>query len=332
MRNGFSDFGIGFLAGNELSQMVKMAQEAESKGFTHCWIAEDYFFGGAFSTATACAMNTSSIEIGIGVINPYTRHPALTAMELGALDYASNGRAIFGIGASNIRWIQEQMGIPFAKPLTATKECVEIVSNLLLDREVVYKGSVFDTGRIHLEFEPLRPRIPVYMGVKGPKALELAGEIADGVLTSIMTSAGYVRYAVEHIKQGAHNAGRDISGIKVAGYLAIYVSRDRAEAREAVKPMIAKYLGIHGIHPILTTAGMKEAEIMPFREALIQGRLATDMVTDWMIDTFAIAGTPDECRSKLKDVVDAGINRPIAFEIPGIPIQETIRQITEYLM
>ena len=85
-------FGTGLLSGNELPSLIKISKKAEELGFASCWIAEDYFYGGAFSTATACALNTSSIKIGIGVINPYTRHPALTAMEVGALDVASNGR------------------------------------------------------------------------------------------------------------------------------------------------------------------------------------------------------------------------------------------------
>jgi len=162
-------FGTGFLGGNELPNLIKMSRMAEELGFTSCWIAEDYFYGGAFSTATACALNTSSIKIGIGVINPYTRHPALTAMEVGALDVASNGRTILGIGASNKRWIQEQAGITYKKPLAAMKESVEIIRGLLQGDRVCKKGEYFDTGEIKLEFKPYRPQIPIFLGVKGQK-------------------------------------------------------------------------------------------------------------------------------------------------------------------
>ncbi|MEH7251180.1 LLM class flavin-dependent oxidoreductase [Neobacillus niacini] len=85
------NFGIGFLAGNDLYHTIKMAKRAEEAGFNNCWIAEDYFYGGAFATATAYALNTSKIDIGIWVINPYTRHPALITMETAALDACSKG-------------------------------------------------------------------------------------------------------------------------------------------------------------------------------------------------------------------------------------------------
>lgn len=324
-------FGTGFLAGNELQHTIKMAKLAEKLGFSSCWIAEDYFYGGAFSTATACAMDTSSINIGIGVINPYSRHPVLSTMELAALDAISEGRIILGLGSSNARWIEEQMGVPFKRPLTAMKESAEIINGLLNGEEIQYNGTHFQTGKVKLEFKPFRPHIPVYLGVKGPKALQMAGRVADGVLTSIMTSEAYVQFVKDHLAQGAKEAGRNVDEIKIAAYLGISISENREEARAAVKPMIARYLGIHGNHPILTSTKMEKPDIMPFREALVKGLDATHLVTDWMIDTFTVSGTPDECRKKLKSLLDAGIDYPVAFEIPGIPVEETMKQVHTYL-
>ncbi|MDD4569216.1 MAG: LLM class flavin-dependent oxidoreductase [Tepidanaerobacteraceae bacterium] len=325
-------FGTGFLGGNELPSLIKMSRKAEELGFSSCWIAEDYFYGGAFSTATACALNTSSIKIGIGVINPYTRHPALTSMEVGALDVASKGRTILGIGASNKRWMQEQAGIPFKKPLAAMKESVEIIRGLLAGETVCKKGEYFDTGEIKLEFKPYRPQIPIYLGVKGPKALKMAAEIGDGVLMSIMTSAPYVKYVREEIRKAVLSVGRSEKDIKLAAYLAISISENREKARNLVKPMLAKYFGIHGVHKILTCTGMPEEDILRFREAMLQKEDASDLVNDWMIDTFAVAGTPRECRLKIKELVEAGLDHPIAFEIPGVSMEETMEQVHRYII
>ena len=324
-------FGVGFLAGNNLAQMIKMSKVAEENNFISCWIAEDYFYGGAFSTATVCAMNTSSINIGIGVINPYTRHPALTAMELGVLDNASAGRVILGIGASNPYWIEEQMGIPFKKPLSAINDSINIIRALIENSAVEYCGNYFKTGKIELDFSPFRSKIPIYMGVKGPKALQMAGKLADGLLLSIMTSEKYIAYALEKVQEGARQINRALNDLDMAAYLVIYIAEDGQQAREAVKPLIAKYLGLHGIHPILTSTGMDEPEIMRFRKAFLAGKDASDLVTDWMIDTFAVVGTPEKCREKLKSLYQAGITHPIAFQIPGIPIEETIMQIKKYI-
>lgn len=324
-------FSTGFLAGNELKHTIRMAQLAEKLGFETCWVGEDYFYGGAFSAATACAMQTSSIKIGIGVINPYTRHPALSSMEFGALDSISEGRTIIGIGASNKRWIEEQMGIPFKKPLTAMKEMTEIMSGLFGNSAIEYEGELFNTGKISLGFKPYRRHVPIYIGAKGPKVLQMVGESADGVLTSIMTSVPYLSFVKDNIAIGAKKAGRDPNEIKIAAYLIISISENREEAREAVKPMLAQYLGIHGDHPILTTAGMEVDHALAFRECMIKGESADHLIDDWVIDTFTIAGTPEECREKYKRIIQAGVDSPVAFEIPGIPMEETLRQVHDHL-
>ncbi len=326
-----SNFGVGFLAKTGIEELLSGARRAEQLGFSSCWTAEDYFFAGAFSTATACAMATDSIEIGIGVVNPYSRHPVLTAMEAAALDGVSGGRLLLGIGASNKRWIEEQMGVPFRKPLAAMKESVEIIRSLIRGESLEYKGEFFQTGRVDLDFEPYRNSLPIYLGVKGPKALTLAGETADGVITSIMTSRPYVEYVRARLAESASRAGRNPEELRVVSYLVINIDEDREKARKAVKAMIAKYLGIHGVHPILQTTGMSEELMLEFRKALVSGESAEHLVDDLMIDTFAIAGAPEECREKVAELKEAGVDHPVAFQIPGIPVHETMQQVSTHL-
>ncbi|MEH7251181.1 LLM class flavin-dependent oxidoreductase [Neobacillus niacini] len=183
-----------------------------------------------------------------------------------------------------------------------------------------------------MNFEPYRSNVPVYFGVKGPKALRMAGRIADGVLTSIMTSLDYLDYVKERIKEGAEEAGRAHDEIKIASYLLIYISHDVEQAKRLVKPMIAKYLGMHGDHAITRNPGLGETDINLFKRAFIKGEDANKYVKDWMIDTFAIVGTPQDCRQKLQAYREAGVDYPIAFQIPGVPIEETIQQIKEHVL
>ena len=329
MKSNQLNFGIGFLQGDKLQKTIGIVKKAEELGFTHCWIAEDYFYGGAFSTATACAVNTTKINIGIGVINPFTRHPALTAMEFGAFDLVAEGRGILGMGTSNKRWIEEQMGIPFIKPLKTLYESIQIIKKLFSNGEVEFSGNIFNTGKIKLGFKPYKKDIPFFLGLKGPKALNLAGEIADGVLLSIMTSKDYVRYARKKIAEGAEESGRKPEDVKIAAYLVINISENRVKAREQVKPLIGKYLGIHGVHPILTSSGMAEEEILPFRKALLEGKDASNLVTDKLIDKFAIAGTKDECKEKIISIIEAGIDYPVAYEIPGVSLEDSMKNISK---
>lgn len=310
---------LGIFGGHTLEDTVELVRQAEEVGLSACWIFEDYFYGGAFTTATACALNTKNIQIAIGVINPFTRHPVLSAMEAASLDRLSHGRLILGMGGSNAGWIQDKMGIPFEKAITAATEAAEIIKTLVNTRHVSYHGEVFHTGDIELEFETYRSDMPVYLGVKGPKALYKAGRIADGVVLSSCTSIPYISYVKKHLEAGAASVGRDPGEIKIAAYFPTAVNADEKVARDLVRPYLAKFIGIHGYHPIMFEAGLTEEIIRPFKEALAAEKTqeVIELVTDDIVDQLAIAGTPDYCRDKLKRINDAGVSMPIAFELPG---------------
>lgn len=325
------NMGIGFLGSTDLDAAVRNVKLAEELGFAGAWIAEDYFYGGAFTTVATCAAATSKIKLGTGVINPFSRHPVLIAMEAAALDIASHGRLIVGIGTSNLVWMEKKMGIPFQRPLRGLKEGVQILRRLIHGETVTQHGEAFNVTDVHLDLRPCRPDLPIYFGVKGPKALQMAGELGDGILLSLMTSEPYIRYAIEQIRSGRQKVGRDLAGFEVAAYLLISMDDDRRVARERVKPMLAKYLGVHGDHPILRTSGMPLEDIMAFRNAFLTGTNALHLVKDEHIDLFAVAGTPVECREKLSRLIGAGLSHPIAFQISGFPMEQTMRSIVELL-
>lgn len=310
---------VGIFGGHSLEETVALAKHAEKVGMDSCWIFEDYFYGGAFSTATACALNTTSIQIGIGVINPFTRHPTLSAMEAASLDALSHGRLILGMGGSNKGWIQDKAGIPFEKPIQAATEAVDIIRQLVNTGKVHYDGEIFKTGEIELEFDTYRNNMPVYLGVKGPKALYKAGFIADGVVLSSCTSIPYIHYAKKHITEGAIAAGRNPDSLKIAAYFPTSVSDNVKEARDKVRPYLAKFIGIHGYHPIMFEAGLTEDVIRPFKEAAIQGtpQKVVHLVTDDIVEKLAIAGTPSYCKDKLREIHSSGVDMAIAFELPG---------------
>ena len=161
--------------------------------------------------------------------------------------------------------------------------------------------------------------MPVYLGVKGPKALFKAGQIADGVVLSSCTSIPYIAYAKEHIAAGAEAAGRDPAELKMAAYFPTAVSDNEKEARDMVRPYLAKFIGIHGYHPIMFEAGLSEETIRPFKDALAQGKTSDviPLVTDDIVDRLAIAGNAAYCKDKLAAINAAGVSMPIAFELPG---------------
>jgi 5,10-methylenetetrahydromethanopterin reductase len=313
--------GIAFMGAEPPSRVAAWARAAEGAGFGSAWIIEDYFHPGAYALAAAAAAVTERLAIGLGVVNPYTRHPALLAMETAALAGIAPGRVVLGLGSSNRRWIEAQMGIPFKAPLGGLRECVEIVRRLLAGERVTFRGETFTVDDVALEWRPPEA-VPVLLGVKGPKALRLAGEIADGVLCSVLASPGHVR----RVRQTT-GAGRP--GFTVLAYVIVAVGPDGPAARAAVRPLIARYLGVLHGQSILLDAGLGPDRTQPFREAL--GR-AAHLVDDELIDALAVAGTPEHCRRQLTRWAEAGLDAPIAVLPRHADAMEQLTRCAETLV
>jgi 5,10-methylenetetrahydromethanopterin reductase len=328
------EFGVGF-ENLHPREFAAHARRAEEMGFATFWVPEDPFYRGAFTVATAIACNTSKIKIGLGIVNPYLRHPALTAMEFAALDEISQGRAILGIGAGLKDWIEGRLKIPYTKPTAAMRETIEIIRRLFRGEEVTYAGKVFQTERIKLSFKPLRTEIPIYLGILGPKNCELTGEMADGLLLSIMSSPAYVKFAMDHVRLGLAKAGRDERSFNVGAYIFSSISEDERAARDRLRPIVAMMISLMAPQPntpIFAAAGLPADTIRAFGESLARGKVPADMVTDAMLDTFTIAGSPARCRENLSRLIEAGMTSPVFFEVPGVPPQQTMDDAHRHLL
>jgi 5,10-methylenetetrahydromethanopterin reductase len=328
------EFGVA-LELSSAAEIVRCARLAEDAGFGSFWVPEDPFFRGAFSVATAAACRTESLRIGISVVNPYTRHPGLIAMEFGALDEISGGRGVLGIGAGARFWIKNQLHLGWERPGQAMREAVDLIRRLLRGERVACNGEIFRLTDAALYFSPLRSNPPIHLGVIGPKNLEMAAAIADGVILGTMCSPEYVRYAREQLRRGAAQTGRDLGGFEVSALLPICISEDANAARESVKPLLAILLGVgvfDATSPILRCVDFPESLLRQFTERFAKGDIPVDFVTDDIIDTFAIAGSPQHCVRRMAAFIEAGLDTPIAFEIPGVAPEQTIHTVAEHLL
>jgi 5,10-methylenetetrahydromethanopterin reductase len=316
--------GIALMGTDLPSRVTTWARAAERAGLGSAWIIEDYFHPGAYALAAAAAAVTERLVIGLGVVNPYTRHPALVAMETAALAGIAPGRVVLGLGSSNRRWIEAQMGIPFKTPLGGVREGVEIVRRLLAGERVTFRGEVFTLDDVKLEWRPPEV-VPVLLGVKGPKALRMAGEIADGVHCSVLASP-------DHVRRVRQTAGAGRPHFTVVSYVVTAMSRDGRVARAAVRPLIARYLGVLHGQSILADAGFGPDRTRPFREALGQGTAAEHLVDDDMIDALTVAGTPEHCRRQLARWAEAGLDAPIAVLPRGLDAAEQLALCGETLV
>jgi 5,10-methylenetetrahydromethanopterin reductase len=310
MGSGWTDSpGLALVGRDAPAHTVAWARAAERAGFGSVWIVEDYYYPGAFTLAGAVATATERITVGLGVVNPYTRHPVLLAMEVAGLVGLASGRIVLGLGTSNRNWIESEMRIPFKTPLQALRECVEIVRRLLAGERLGYHGQCFDLDNVQLEWVPPARGVPILLGVKGPKALRMAGEIADGVHGGVLTSAPHV----ERIRTTVAETRTRRDEFTVVAYVPVGVSHDADAARQAMKPLLARYLGVLHGQSIVRDAGYGPDQTRVFAEALGRGIPATERVTDAMIESLTVAGTPDGCRAALQRLADAGLDAPIAI-------------------
>jgi 5,10-methylenetetrahydromethanopterin reductase len=312
--------GLALMGHGVPGRAIEWARAAERAGLGSVWIMEDYFRPGAYALATAAAAVSERSVIGIGVVNPYTRHPALVAMETATLAAIAPGRVVLGLGSSNRHWIEHQMGIPFKTPLQGLRESVEIVRRLLDGERVTYAGELFAVNNVALEAPPSM-QVPIMLGVKGPRALALAAEVADGVQCSILASPAHVR----RIRASTARARRDF---KVIAYVPVAVADDGARARAVTRPLVAYYLGLLHGQSILEDAGIPAARTQPLREAFIAGHTgAADLVTDDLLDAMAITGTPAQCHKALARWAEAGLDAVIAVVPEGADLARQIEWI-----
>lgn len=319
--------GLAFLGGPEVPRMVAAARLAEEHGYESVWVAETRFARDGFVPAAAIAAATRRVKVGTGIVNVFTRGPVLNAISFATLDELAGGRAIMGLGPGSPLVLAPQ-GEEFHKPVTRLRESVEVARRLIRGERVEYTGEVVRVPGVQLEFTPVRPAIPVYLGVTGPKALALAGAMADGVLLNGFTSPEYARRALEKIAAGARGAGRDPQQVDVCNGMVTAMDRDGTAARDRVRPFVAMYLA--RFPNIAQETGFPAETVLRVRATVDAEGLeaGSRLVTDAMVNHLVAAGTPDEVRARIKDYREAGIRCPVLF-IVGDNIEEVVTTLAD---
>jgi 5,10-methylenetetrahydromethanopterin reductase len=269
--------------------------------------------------ATACALATERIRVGIGVVNPYSQHPSQLAMNYGTLAEIADGRAVLAIGASVDRWL-EQMGLEQRRPRTRVAEAVAIIRELFTAGKSSFQGREFALDELVLGF-PVDVPAPLFVGAMGERTVRTCGAIADGWLVSLLLSAAYVRTAREWLAEGANEAGRDVSEVEIAQYVLFACSDDapraRAQAKELVGLFMAGDLDLFKDTPPAVRAlsghlaSTTEGEYAATVDALRSGVPATEAVSDALVDEVAVSGSPEQCAEQLRALADAGTTEAV---------------------
>jgi len=316
---GFKELGVAMTGVFPVNEAVELAKVAEDSGLGSAWFAEDYFFRGGIPYMAAAAMATKKIRLGLGVVNPYSRHPALIAMEFATLDEMSNMRTIFGLGSGVPFWM-DQMGIYDKKPLSRTRACIELVRKIMTGENVNHEDKFFTAKDIKLVFEPMRKRAPIYLAFEGPKGLELSGEIGDGVILSIFCTPSYVKSAWEHIASGAKKVSKSLDDYEMVAYMPMVIHDDLDKAIDIARNFSKLYLP-HSQPggPLMEHAGVKPEDTKAMFEASEKGddALLSELITDDFVKELCLVGDKEACIKRLQQMIDAGANTIVAFPVPG---------------
>jgi len=291
-------FDFAFIPCGPTEDVVEVARLGEQLGFRGVWIPDQGFHRDPFVVLSAIAERTSTIRIGVGITTPYTRHPVQLARAAGALAELSGGRFRLGLGTGNVSHVVRPMGIEYGRPVSTLRHTVDVVRRLLRGEAVSFDE---DERPVRLEFEA-DPNVPIYFGTRGPRMLELAGEIADGTLADSVFNADALPFVVSRVQTGIEAAGRDRVSFDLVGWQVVLVGEATPHVLDAYRAWTA-YSIQAGPAEVMALTGI-EPEVM---DAVLRSKNgAGDLVTDDAVQCLLVAGKPAEVTSRLQTILDRG--------------------------
>ncbi len=307
-------FGAGLFPIQPPREMLDLVQLADKAGYTHIWLGDSQLiWREVYVNLGAAAMVTERAVLAQGVTNPLTRHITVTASALATLSELTGGRVAMGIGAGDSS--VETWG---ARPATMAQlgAAVRTVRSLLAGEHVQMSH-----GEAHLTWvKPLK--MPLFVAGSGPKILRVAGQVADGAIILVGVAPEYVQAAIEAIREGAREVGRDLEaeGFQFVLWTPVSIDKDGQKARDAVKAHVARVLK----RPLPFTLTDPDREVQrriyaeyEYYEHMVVGTHHGDIVPDELVSRFAIAGTVEECREQVERLKETDLNQ-IAI-IPHTP-------------
>ena len=279
-----------------VGQVVEIACEAERLGFRRVWIPDEGLSGReCYVTLAAVASATHRVQIGTGITNAYTRHPGVTAAAIATLDELSAGRAVLGVGAGGSLTL-DPLAIERAAPLSAVRNLITVSRSLWAGEEVDGTAPTGSFRSACLTFG--RHDIPIWVAGRGPKMMQLAGELGDGFILSYIHKE-MIGAHVDAISAAAADAGRPRPRL---AYMTLIAMTDAQ--LEAARTSLTFRL-VDSSAETKERIGMSQADTARLREAIASGGPAgaAHLVRPEWVTQFVIAGSPGECADELRGLM-----------------------------
>ncbi len=285
-----------------LEESIARAQTAERIGYDSVWTSQMPDARDAPIVLAAYAAATRTLKLGTGVLPIYTRHPTAMAQMAASLDEMSGGRFILGIGISHRVTVEAMWGMAITRPVDAMRQYLTIVKASLRDGSADFEGDQF-TARWRYS-APRRPDLPIMISALSPKMLELAGEMADGVVLW-MCSPGYIaQQVIPSVRAGREKAGLSLEGFEVVAVVPACVTPDRAAALDRFRTTVRFYSNLPFYRKALDAGGFKD-------------QLESGEVSDAMLEELGGVGDEAAVLDAVRRYREAGTTLPAIMPIEG---------------
>lgn len=333
---------LGYWGAGMDQDNLAVAQEADRLGYAVCWAAEAYGSDGP-TVLSWVAAQTERIDVGSAIFQIPARTPAMTAMTAATLDSLSGGRFRLGLGVSGPQVSEGWYGVKFDKPLSRTREYVEIVRKAMSRERLSHSGEHWTLplpdgpGKpIKLTVHPVREEIPLYIAAIGPKNLEQTGEIADGALLIFFAPEHAEETSLSALRAGREKAGKDLAGFDVCPTVPMAVGEDTKDIdglADLFRPYTALYVGGMGsrkqnFYNKLAQRMGYEKEAAEIQDKYLSGDKegAAAAVPRELIDSTTLLGPVERIADRMQAYAEAGVTT-LSLSPAGFTLDERIASL-----
>src|SRR3989442_391061 len=293
-----------------VAESVAVAREAEARGYHTAWVGESSGYD-AISLMTLIASHTERIHVGSAVIPVQTRTPVVLGVSAASLGHVAPGRVAPGLGLSSRTIVSDWHGLPFGNSLRQIREAVQIIRLAASGERVNFEGAFYHVKNFRMTAPPPEKPVRVVLAALGPGMLELAGEIADGVVLNWIPPET-VPASIKHLEAGARRAGRALDGFEIASFVRTCVTDDPTTAREALAREITGYAIVDAYASFFRSAGFGD-EVDAVTAAWKAGDRggAVERVSPRFLDGLGVVGDEAVCRARITEFARAGLTQPV---------------------
>ncbi len=332
MTDTVRDLYLPVAAQSTLDRFCALSETAEQRGYDRVWLPETWGRD-AVTVLSTVAARTDRIGIGTSILNVYSRSPALLGQTAVTLQEAADGRFRLGLGPSGPILVEGWHGVDYGQPLRRTREAIDVIREVMSGEEVTYDGDIFQLSGFRLRHDPPETPPPVDAGGLGSKSVELAGRFGDGWHALMLTPDG-LEERLGDFRRGAEMGGRDGDDQRVTVSVPCCALSDGDRARRLVREHIAFYVGAMGTfyREALSAQGY-EATAMEIAQEWANGNYgaAGAAIGADLLDDLAAAGTPAECRERLRQFERFGGVDAVSVSFPRGATDEDIEQTADAL-